>query len=346
MGRKTRNAPGLKSALTALTAGLAAALAVSLAGCVPTYPKEKLPEEVKSVCKAEYDMDVEVTVVGNTMGIYYPMKGLLDAGLGISEEAWERISDLLLIASRVVLSTDADIHFYCVITQDAKLPELQVVIIKYVDDIKKGMFQHISRSESFKRTLFSINLTPQAEKERSIDEVFDRLGIEDETRQKVMNEFFKSPPVKLGDIGYWRGDFYMKEITIEEFLAEQISNRMKMDFRSEKDLSEVFRYVNGNGLFIPDGRAGYFFIQFKIQDQTSKSLPGRLREEKVGAILRIAQEVVSGYEFKNFGFLVLEDQMENAQMMVTRDDVLGLDKRKNSIKEIVNAPTGYFLGQE
>ena len=128
-----------------------------LAGCVPSYPKAQLPDAVKERCHDEYGMEVDVTVKGSTMGIYYPMEGLLDVGMGISEEAWDKIGNLLLIASRVVLSTDADIKFYCVITQDVKLPELQVVIIKYVDDVKKGMYRNISRSEAFKRTLFSIN---------------------------------------------------------------------------------------------------------------------------------------------------------------------------------------------
>jgi len=87
-----------------------------LSGCdVATYPKEELPDTVKAVCKIEYGMDVDVTVKGSTMGIYYPMEGLLDVGMGISEAAWDKIGNLLLIASRVVLSTDADIKFYCVI---------------------------------------------------------------------------------------------------------------------------------------------------------------------------------------------------------------------------------------
>ncbi|MBU0683587.1 MAG: hypothetical protein KJ864_04805, partial [Candidatus Omnitrophica bacterium] len=186
---------------------VACGLAVGATGCVPSFPKEKLPSAVSSICKTEYNMDVDVTVLGKTMGIYYPMKGLLDAGLSVSSEAWDSISNLLLIASRVVLSTDADIDFYCVITQDARFPELQVAIIKYVEDVKRGMYQDISRDESFKRTLFTINLTPQAKKERSIETVLKSFGVEEEAQQSVLEEFFRSPPTKLTDIGYWRGKF-------------------------------------------------------------------------------------------------------------------------------------------
>ena len=211
--KKMRNMKIKKNFVSITCAAVFLATVVCLPACMPTYPKEKLPQAVQSICKIEYDMEVDVTVVGSTMGIYYPMEGLLDVGMGISEPAWDKISNLILIASRVVLSTDADIDFYCVITQDARLPELQVAIIKYVDDIKRSMVRNISRGESFKRTLFSINLTPQATKERSIEKVFDKLGVEESTRKKVLDEFFRSPPARIKDIGYWRENFYLKEIS-------------------------------------------------------------------------------------------------------------------------------------
>jgi len=315
---------------------------LSSTGCMPTYPKEKLPEAVKEVCKIEYDMDVEVAVAGSTIGIYHPMKGLLDVGLGISEEAWDNISSLILIASRVVLSTDADIKFYCVVTQDPRLPELQVVIIKYVYDVKRSMYQSISRSESFKRTLFSINLTPQATKERSVEKVFDKLGVADTTREKVMEEFFRSPPTKLSDIGYWRGEFYLKDVSLEEFLAAQIANRIKLDFRGEKPLSELFDFKSAEGDFIRTTTAGEFDIKFKIADQTAEESSEALREKKVGKILEIASTVFEGYKFRAFDYMVLEDQLENAQLRVSEKDIYELKKSRDPVRKIVQAPAGYF----
>lgn len=316
---------------------------ISLCGCVPSYPKEKLPSAVKEVCKIEYKMDVDVTVVGSTMGIYYPMKGLLDAGLGISNDSWDTISNLLLIASRVVLSTDADIKFYCVITQDARLPELQVVIVKYVEDVKRGLYQSISRNESFKRTLLSINLTPQAEKERSVEKVFDKLDVEEVTRQEVLEEFFRSPPTRLSDIGYWKGNFYLKDITLEEFLAAQIANRVKIDFRSDKKLVELFNYKSAETFFAREEGLKSFFIRFKVADQTDASEKGdNPRAKKVKEILRIVNEVVDGYKFKAFDFVMMEDQLENARLKVNSRDVCDFNKKKPAVREIVQAPAGYF----
>lgn len=322
----------------AAVVGIAAILAMP--ACTPTYPKERLPETVKQVCKAEYNMDVDVTVVNSTMGIYYPMKGLLDVSLGISNEAWDKISNLILVASRVVLSTDADIKFYCVITQDARLPELQVVIIKYVEDVKRGYYIDISRNESYKRTLFSINLTPQAKKERSVDKVFDKIGVADDTRQKVLEEFFRSVPTKLSDVGYWRGKFYLKDITLPEFLAAQMSNRMKIDFRSDKALLSMFGYKSSEGLFVPE--QGCFLLKFNIEDQRQSDVTANMRVKKIQEIMRIAGEVTYGYEFKDFDRVVMEDQAVNARITAKASDVYDFNKKKLRAEKVVEAPPGYF----
>ena len=281
-------------------------------------------------------------VVGNTMGIYYPMSGLLDMGLGINREAWDTISNLVLVASRVVLSTDADIRFYCVITQDARLPELQVIIIKYVEDVKRGMYRNISRNESYKRTLFTINLTPQAKKERSIEKVFDKLNINDKTRQKVLDEFFRTPPTELTEIGYWKGRFYLKNITMPEFLSAQIANRVKIDFRSDKELAEKFDYKSAEGKFISEKGKNYFLLKFKILDKFAGEDPTVPRIEKIEKIMRVANEVVYGYKFKDFDFMEMEDQYENVKLWVEENDIYTYNKKKMPIEEVVRAPAGYF----
>ncbi len=333
----------------AVKAVLAACASLSIAGallatggCMPTYPREKLADAVKDVCKIEYGMDVDVTLIGTTMGIYYPMKGLLDAGMGISEEAWDNISNLLLIASRVGLSTDADMMFYCVIAQDARMPELQVVIIKYVDDVKRAMYRNISRSEAFKRTLFTINLTPQAKKERSIEKIFENLGVEESIREKVMDEFFRSPPTKLSDVGYWRENFYLKEIAMEEFLAAQIANRVKIGFGADKELKKMFAYKSAEGLFGSDEGLRFFLIKYKIADIAGAGEVTELHKRKIGEIIRVASKVVGGYKFEDFDVLLLEDQLENVKLTVSGQDVRDFEKKRLSVEEIVRAPAGYF----
>lgn len=321
---------------------LSAVSVLFLSACQPTYPKEKLPEAIKKVCKDEYKMDVDVAIEGKTLGIFYPMKNLLDVSLGISEDSWERISNLILVASRVVLSTDAKIDFYCVITQDEKLPEMQVIIIKYVEDIKHGMYQEISRDESFKRTLFSVNLTPQARKERSIEKVFDKMGLEEKTRENVLNEFFRSEPTKMGDIGYWRGNFYLKDISLEEFLGAQIANRIKIDFRGEKELLKLYDYRASEGGFLSDGNGKHFIVKFNIFDQAVNNDKVNLHKRKIMEMLRIINEVADGYKFKDFNFVEMEDQIENVKFWVAAQDILSFNKKKTVVENVVKASGEYF----
>jgi hypothetical protein len=336
--RKKNNIPGIF--ITFFTSVCVVFCLIATQGCVPTYPKEKLSEAVKEVCRIEYGMDVEATVKGATMGIYYPMEGLLDVGMGISEEAWDKIGNLLLIASRVVLSTDADIKFYCVITQDAKLPELQVVIIKYVNDVKRGMYRNISRGESFKRTLFSINLTPQAKKERSIEKIFEKMGVDEKTRQSVLDDFFRSPPTKLSDIGYWRGKFYIKEISIPEFLAAQIANRVKYAFKDNEDLSDLFTFQAVEGLFIPSSMS--FVLKYKIQDEAVTDNIQQLRLKKLKNIIEVAHQVFRGYKYKDYKLFVLIDLLENIQLTVAQKQLNKYDEKRTDIKDIVTAPAGFI----
>ena len=204
------------------------------------------------------------------------------------------------------------------------------------------MYRNISRSESFKRTLFTINLTPQAKKERSIEKVFDKLAVEDETRQKVLDEFFRSPPTKLSDMGYWKGNFYLKEITMGEFLAAQIANRIKIDFRADKNLMKLFDYKVAEGAYTSTGGSKSFLIKFKIAPQSGAGDAASLREKKIREIVHIANKVVYGYKFKKFDFLVLEDQLENAKLKVSEKDVYNFGKKRLSVRDIVQAPVGYF----
>jgi len=322
------------------------AVSACLSSCTPTYPKEKLPEAIKEVFKDEYDMDVDVAVKGSTLGIYHPMNGLLDVTLGISKDAWDQISNLILVASRVTLSTDADIKFYCVITQDERLPELQVVIIKYVDDVKKGMYQNIGRSESFKRTLFSINLTPQARKERSVEKVFDKLGLAEESRENVLNEFFRSTPTELSDMGYWRGHFYLKDITLEEFLVAQIANRIKIDFREdeeEKKTGEPYKYQSSEGYFSNVSGERIFIVKFKILDQ-ERSLPGKEdpRVAKIKKIMEIANTVVTGYKFRDFDLFEMDDQIENIKLWASSAEVYNFNDITLPLEDVIRTSGEYF----
>ena len=66
------------------------------------------------------------------------------------------------------------------------------------------------------------------------------------------------------------------------------------------------------------------------------------RVKKLQEILRIANDVVNGYKFKSFDYMLLEDQMENAQLTIDGKDVFDFNRKRLAVDEVVQAPANYF----
>ena len=133
----------------------------------------------------------------------------------------------------------------------------------------------------------------------------------------------------------------MKDISMEEFIAAQIANRIKIDFRTEKELTEKYDYKFSEGSFIASGEKRFFLVKFKIADKASPDETFNPRLEKIKEMLEIANKVVFGYKFKDFEFMELFDQLENARLRVSEKDIYNFNKN-TSVQEIVEAPAGYF----
>jgi len=302
-----------------------------------TYPKEKLEESIKKLCREEYNADVDVTVVGKTIAIYLPVLNLFDPNLSISKEAQEEIQSVLLSASRVTLSTDADIKFYCVIAQDIRIPEIQLVIIKYVEDVKRAFFQNISRSEYFKRTLIEITENPQAKKEQAILSVLKKMKVEKEWQNKVMEDFFRGEPSSLEGIGYWNGRFYVKDVTIEEFLAQQMVSRVKMRFREEKSLNR-YSLKSIEGEYKGDKIPAFFLIGFRVDNLLFVTDPAKrlyMEKEIFKGIFEEVSNVVYGYKFRDFDLVRIIEQNYNEKLFVTKEDIFLFKKGELEIGNIL-----------
>lgn len=302
-----------------------------------TYPKETLRESVIELCKNEYNVDIDVNIVGRTLAIYLPLTNLFNVTLGLSESAQDKVQDVLLGASRAVLSTDADIRFYCVIAQDIRLPEIQLVVIKYTSDVKRVFFQDISRGEYFKRTLIDINENPQARKEKAIKDVFKKMKLEKEWQDKVLDDFFRSPPSSLEGTGYWNGKFYVKDITLEEFLAQQMASRIKIRFRKKEDLRKyTLKAVTGK--FTKDDELRLFLINFNaasllfITDPREKK---NSQEEVFANIFEVVSDVIYGYKFKRFDLAEIVEKSSDTKLLVPKKDVYLFKKKRLPIEGIL-----------
>ena len=309
-------------------------------GCdTPTYPKGTLQKSIMELCREEYNLDIDAKVVGNTLAIYLPLRNLFDLTLNLSENAQDKIQDVLLVASRVVLSTDADIRFYCMITQDVRIPEIQLVIIKYVDDVKRAFHQDISRNQYYRRTLIDINENPQAAKEKAIKDVFSKMNLEKEWQEKVLDDFFRSPPSSLEGIGYWSGEFYVKNITLEEFLAQQIASRIRLRFRERKPLLKyALRSVTGK--FVAENSVRFFFITLRTESLLFVNDPEErisYEREIFGNIFEEISDVICAYKYRNFDFARVLEEATAEKLLVSKEDIYLFKAKKLPLDIIVGA---------
>ncbi len=310
-------------------------LSVSLCGCNSTYPRDKIKESIIKICKEEYKSDVLVETSGRTMMIYLPLSDLMDFSFALSKTASDKINDVIFSAARVALSTDAKIDFYCVIAHDTKMPELQIIIIKSVEDVKRLFANDISRGEYMKRMLIDLRWSPQAKKEQVVKEIFSKMNLDPKWQDQVMADFFRSEPTSLGDIGYWGNKFYIKDITLAEFLAEQTANRVKLEFREEKNLKENFLLKTVKGIYI--FRNGKRLFRFEVYAERSASGTTSAIEDSdkiFETVLSIAGHVIHGYRFNDYDGVEVFDQKEGRSIEVNPDELEAFRTKKLRLKEI------------
>lgn len=306
-------------------------------GCSrPTYPKERFKESIIRLCKSEYKLDVKIATKGKTVVIYLPLSDLIDFTFAITKTASEKINNVILSVTRVAISTDAEYDFYVIIAHDVRIPEIQIVIIKSVDDVKRFLLGSISRDDYSKRMLIDMRLNPQAQKERSVREVFEKMGLDLKWQDQVMNDFFRSEPTALSDIGYWNSRFYIKDIALGEFLAEQIASRIRMTFREDAKLNDMLLLKSVKGSYLGRGAKRYFKIEALAQP---KFFPERANPEIMDDVLktsiRVASGVLAQYKFNDYEYAETIDQGTGRTVRVLKADVEAIVKKKKKIEELI-----------
>lgn len=323
-----------RRAIASLFAGLIILSALSHTGCAPTYPSEILDKAIAQLCREEYGVEVRVKILGNTVGVYIPIEDLFDPKLNISKEAAKNINDVILSVSRVTLSTDAEINFYIVIAQDPILPEIEVVLIRYVNDLKMLHFDKISRGEFIKRMVIGIKLTPQAQKEKVLRNVFSRLNIKD--ADKLIDEYLETSKVtSIGDIGYWQDTFYMKDIQMGEFLALQVVDRVKSGFTAVPGLKENFKLNLLKGEFLNEDGKDFFRFSFGVDQEKDEALSSSEYIDADGMVcdmvLKEAADVMHGYKFSDFWNVEIFNTKDNKIVFAVEEELESF--RKNKIKK-------------
>lgn len=197
-----------------------------IAGCFrTTYPADNLKESLLAICKNEYGIDdVDVKIVGETIGVYLPLKELFAADFkeaaitgkvrdpgtlfDPSPEALEKIDDVLLSLSRVILSTDRPLKFYVLEATDVEKTGMQLIVNGYINDIKRLRFSDISRDEYRKRMMHELRLNRSVMWHRPVRRFFRDL--ENLSTEEVQQKYFSEslPLSAVQNLFYSSADVY------------------------------------------------------------------------------------------------------------------------------------------
>lgn len=312
-----------------------------LSGCGPTYPKEKITQGIIDLCKKEYKVTVDVKTIGNTVAVYLPVDNLFDAVLNLDTKASKKINDVILGVSRVTLSTDAKFDFYVVIAQDPRMSEIEIVYIRYVNDVKRFLLGDISRDEYSKRAVIVLKTPPQAERERVLKNLFSKLNIE--SSEDIIKEYVEAEQnvYGIGEISYWNEKFFLKEIDISEFLANQIEERIKLEFRQDKDINKWYELKAVEGKFIKEQDGNRFAFSVNIANRVEPlyldsgiELDAYKKKALVfKKLLNVTGNVLWAYRFDDFD--KVEISIPTQKIDISRDRLWMFKKDKIKIEELI-----------
>lgn len=187
-------------------------LPLSLTGCKSNLfnktfsdKDEEIKKELIELAKKEYNSDIKVKIINKTIGVYFPVKKLLEDDKAeekkLNKETAEKIDRVIFLIHRVALSSNKDLDFYTVVVVDMESGE-ELSIAGYFYDVYRARLSDISKGEFSKRLLQGLNKNPKA-------------------------------------INDWEGkNFEMKEIFLPDFLAIQIAQRIKIATLKKKDEPE------------------------------------------------------------------------------------------------------------
>ncbi|MFC1807898.1 hypothetical protein ACFL0T_05980 [Candidatus Omnitrophota bacterium] len=252
----------------------------------PSYPREKIVEAAKELCKKEYGVDVELEIIGTTLGVRIPLEGLFDKEtLQIVPEAFGKVDGVMLSVSRVALSSDRSIDFYTVITYDKDVPGTEVIMTRYVPDLRRYVYGDISRGEFAKRMIFDVRFNPQ------------------------------------GIIDAWLGGFTLEETSLDQFICEQASRRISSEFKENKKLSSKFKIASAS--MVLENEEFKLTVDI-IRDgaRISELIHGTTWHEKVLDIcLQKISHVIHVYDFKDFKTISAHNKFDNKTKKITKEDI-------------------------
>lgn len=282
--------------------GAALAVLALASGCSvkATFPSDKAGASIQSICRDVYKMETLGAANGKSIGALYYTDTILDeTGKQISKEAHEKIGNLTQAVTRVGLSTDREVDFVVVAVRGQK-EQMELRIVRSMEDIRKAQAEALSIPESMNRTLF------------------------------VQSRY---TPAKEGE----EAGFELQDLKMEEFLILQILQRVRFGaFSNDKEKNETqdpaapqvpTEYFDGRPVET-DGQRVMEFTLLTLKEEKS--------DENLRHLLRAIRSVLSGYDYKDFDRVMIRDLLRGKKMVFGKSTFELFNRGKLSEDDLLN----------
>ncbi len=238
-------------------------LACTLSACGPSYPHQRLAQDLQALYQREYHLPAHVQLLGNSLNVTCAIEGLLKASEGGVEfsptpAANGKLGDVAEAIHRAALSTDAPVEFYAILATDPKVPGAWLMLVRCLDDVRRVYANAIAPIEFWQRTVSNLQYDPM------------------------------HPPDLAHQV--------VHDMTLESFLALQMGKRLQNLFKADPDFQAVYHV----GSCVGEYRQGAF--QFVVDVAPREAGPMTEEETDVifDEALRFIASILHEYHFERF----------------------------------------------
>ena len=264
---------------------LTSVLCLLTTGCGPkySYPGSKVPTAIEDINRKEYKIESAARVVGKTVGAVVYVDSMVDAKGQVSKDVHETMGKIMQAVTRVALSTDLPLDFCTVVIRD-KQHDNELVITRSLDDTKRANAEAIGIEESINRTVFG-----QGKYKRDAEHP---------------------------------NSFVLKEVKLENFLNEQIVQRIRFSFSKDANPEEMLHNsILVDGVFDNElGKRSFRFSMISIKTDNPK--------KNILSIFRIINDVLKSYSFNDFDKVEIQDYLNRKKLVVDRQTILDYQQKK------------------
>jgi len=123
---------------------------------------QEIDQAIKDICKKEFNIDVSVWPLKDTVWVYAPFEELVSKDGQWNKEASEDIKNIFLALSRVFLNIDKPPEFYCLAASNIKDSGADIYFMGFVPDMIKFQMGFISLKEREERIVIRPMFNPAA----------------------------------------------------------------------------------------------------------------------------------------------------------------------------------------